>query len=263
APTQPGPADQPADDGSDAEWLTDPPEPQAAQQEQPPQRSPAQPAGDGSDAEWLESTPKQRAPSPEPAPAQAAEASAQEEEALAAPSLPDSGFVAGASVPMELDEHAARRKAEEALFQCHEATLELLPFHAFAYACDLTSENGQTKPASGQLWVSAQTGQAVEVPEVDLVEDLPCSFVKLEPEVDEAQAAEAVGVHLEEALVVRDEVRNEFGESAIIERVEFTPDLDTVRVKRLGFVHVPRWKVTGQNGTIFVDAVTGELIPAN
>jgi hypothetical protein len=38
------------------------------------------------------------------------------------------------------------------------------------------------------------------------------------------------------------------------------PEPGSLELERLGKAFAPRWRIEGSNGTVFVDAVTGELV---
>lgn len=286
------------DDGSDAEWLTEPPDGEANEKkglDGQPATDPSQieVPDDGSDAEFLEGSTREKEPEPEgagqlPPGYQAAEGTSPAKEASDAQWLGDPGpgsspsgsaepapadeteetagapaanFLVGGCLPIQIDEAEARRKGQGTLFSVEEAELELLPFHAYTYRCQLTGE-GSSQPAEGSVWVSALNGNVVHDPPVDLIYELDVPFSKLEPEHPAAKAETDAHAFLCEELVVREEVRQDFGESSIMERIELSPDPDSVAVEHHGLVYAARWHLVGKNGEVYVDAATGDVLPA-
>ncbi len=290
--------DQAPDDGSDAEWLTDPPDGEANEKkglDGQPATDPSQieVPDDGSDAEFLEGSTREEEPEPEgagqlPPGYQAAEGTSPAKEASDAQWLgepgpgssrsgaaqhppadeaeeptgaPAANFLVGGCLPIQIDEAEARRKGQGTLFSVEEAALELLPFHAYTYRCQLTGE-GSSQPAEGSVWVSGLNGNVVHDPSVDLVDELNVPFSKLEPEHPASKAQTDAHAFLCEELVVREEVRQDFGESSIMERIELSPDPDSVEVEHHGLVYAARWHLVGKNGAVYVDAATGDVLPA-
>lgn len=272
-PTQGGGEPDPAPEARPSTTQTDP--------------EPDEPAMEGgqvfedADCELLPSEPRDADPAPQEPEAPPADASSEEVErpptqaagtssedrqpasspaaAAGPPSEDDQAFLSGATMPPRVSADEARREAEGALFQVDEARLELIPFHVFGYECLLESD-GTTKDHSGRLWVSAQSGGVVEDPEGDLVEDPGVPHERFQAKIEPASAASNARSHLVDNLEIREELRDDYSETAIIERVTLTPKEDTVRLEHLGTAFAPRWRVEGQNGTLFVDAITGDLV---
>ncbi len=283
------------DDGSDAEWLTDPPDAEANEKaglESQPVTDPddIEIPDDGSDAEFLQGSTRESEPEPDgdgqlppgyqasqgtsPAP-EASQAEWLDEQGATGPRQapeeatqtaaldgpPAANFLVGGCVPIEIDEREARRKGQGTLFSVEQATLQLLPFHAYTYRCILDGE-GTRQEAEGALWVSALNGNVVHDPAVNLVDEVPAPFTKLEGDHPAAQAQQDAQRFLCEELVVREEVQQDFGESSIMERIELSPDPDSIEIERHGMVYAARWHLVGKNGEVYVDAATGDVLPA-
>lgn len=230
----------------DCELLPSDPQPEEqAEAEQQPA-----PTGSSPEAEPAGGEPTTRSPS----------ASASSPAAAAgAPPQGEDPFLSGGVLEPRIDNQAARREAEAALFQASEARLELLPFHVFAYRCTLEGD-GRDRDDEGQVWVSAQSGAAVQGPDGELVDDLEIPNERFQGTLERSSAAERARDHLLENLETREELQEDYSETAIIERVTLTPKADTLELEHLGKAFAPRWRVEGQNGTVFVDALTGDLV---
>lgn len=212
------------------------------------------------DAAWMPSKPRIARPWEQPAvegaPAEPARHAPPRE---TPPKRADSGFLSGPCIAPRVDAREARRAAEGPLFQTHKATLELLPFLVFRYRCTL--EGGKTsRDHEGEVWVSALNGAVSPAPEGDLVQELEMPFSKLPPTVDRERGSDLARAHLNQELTFREEVSQSFGEAAIIERVVLKPRQGSLQFEHVGSAFFPRWRVEGQNGTAFVDALTGELV---
>lgn len=175
------------------------------------------------------------------------------------PSADDETFLSGGVMDPEIDAEEAKHQAKEALFQVHEARLELLPFHVFEYSCVLEG-GGNRRKEEGRLWVSAQSGGVVAEPDGFLVDDPGVPHERFQARLNPAKATRKVRDHLLDDLEVRDELREDFSETAVIERVTLSPREDSLELAHLGKAFAPRWRVEGQNGTVFVDAITGDLV---
>jgi hypothetical protein len=169
--------------------------------------------------------------------------------------------LSGRCLPLRIGETDARRMSERIVALVRSAELQLMPFHVFAYHCVLEGP-GHSREASGLLWVSSANGAVLEAPTGDLVEDVGVPFTRLKADVAQDAAEQRARTYLTENLVVREAVRKDFGETAILERVTLKPRPGSVHVEPLGTAHAPRWKIDGLDRTVFVDASTGEVIRA-
>ncbi len=178
--------------------------------------------------------------------------------ATTVPAPDEPRFEAGGCIQPQVDQAAARQAAQGALFKVDEVKLELIPFHVFAYECEL--QGGRTsRPASGRVWVSKQSGAVVPAPEGPMIAEPSGPFTRYEGKLGPEALASNVATYLSDELEVREEVKEDYGESAIIERVTLKPVPESLAVTAVGSAYAPRWKVTGQNGTVYVDALTGDL----
>jgi hypothetical protein len=123
--------EEPASDGSDAEILEDD---TGSAQPRP------QPDGEGPQPETATTArdPDRRQPSEDTAsPSPETDASPA---AAAGPAGDAEAFVSGAAIEPQIDEAEARRTAQEAVFEAHEARLELLPFRVYRYRAQLEGD---------------------------------------------------------------------------------------------------------------------------
>lgn len=173
----------------------------------------------------------------------------------------DETFLSGGCVAPRVGEQEARHEAEGAVFEVDEVRLELLPFHVFDYACRLEGD-GTTRQDEGRVWVSAQSGAVVNAPKGDLVEDPGVPNERFKGSVPADRAVHQAKDHLLDNLERREELREDHSETAVIERVTLSPQAETLSLDLVGKAYAPRWRVEGQNGTVFVDAISGDLVPA-
>ncbi|PSG95947.1 hypothetical protein BRD56_13045 [Thermoplasmatales archaeon SW_10_69_26] len=255
-PTQPRGAEKdpmPAEDGSDAEILD--PEPSTSRPEpdaEPPEPEPASTAR-GSPSESTpdpETTDPSTSSPPDAVDSPAAAAGARSE---------DPSFVSGTTIEPQVDRDEALREAEEALFEADDARLELLPFRVYRYQARLVGD-GAEREDEGRVWVSTQSGAVVRAPAGDRVAELDQPHERFDGSMSGDETQAAAREHLLDSLERRDERRQDYNESAVIERVQLEPDPEALAVDRLGKAYAPRWRVEGPDGTVFVDAVTGEVV---
>lgn len=238
---------------SEREGTNDDPEPAAVDGEPAPDPEPEE-ISDSSGQPATPASPSQAADPPSPAAAGSSPAMA-----AGPPSADDETFLSGGVMDPEIDAEEAKHQAKEALFQVHEARLELLPFHVFEYSCVLEG-GGNRRKEEGRLWVSAQSGGVVAEPDGFLVDDPGVPHERFQARLNPAKATREARDHLLDDLEVRDELREDFSETAVIERVTLSPRKDSLELAHLGKAFAPRWRVEGQNGTVFVDAITGDLV---
>lgn len=179
--------------------------------------------------------------------------------AAAGPGRQDEAFVSGATIEPKVDETEAILTAEEAVFEAEAARLELLPFRVYRYHAQLEGD-GHSREEEGRVWVSTQSGAVVHAPSGDRVDEPEIAHERFQGALNSAQTEKAAREHLLDTLERRDEIRQDYSESAVIERVRLAPDPETLTVEALGKAHAPRWRIQGRNGTVFVDAVTGKLV---
>ncbi len=165
------------------------------------------------------------------------------------------------------EEAAASVRDKLYLVESHELVLQ--PIHVLDYECDLLVEGSlRYDTVRGRIEVH---GTRKDVREVD--------GQLIEPRI--AGAAPA-GVHLNERTLrvshersielsrdaimaahtrlVEIETSDESEDVCVTERKQVAPRPDHVRIQHLGTVHRPQWRLAGPNGTLLVDAVTGERV---
>jgi hypothetical protein len=258
---------QPNQTADEVETEPEQPEPRADPTE-------IEPADDGSDAEILtdddpSSDETSNESEPEPATDPATDATRQPSEAgrgatvspaaAAGPSEDDEAVLSGATIEPELDSDQAVGKARSHVQDVDEARLELLPFQVYDYEATVEGD-GNTREVDGTLWVSTQSGSVVEAPDGDMVPEPNAPHERFNGDLGRDSTRSAANEHLQEALEFRDEVRQEYSESAVIERVTFSPREGSIELEDRGKAYAPRWRVEGASGTVFVDAVTGETV---
>jgi hypothetical protein len=263
-----------ADDIGPSPVDTDPATGPTAEADEEPTREPApDPAATGPATDTASSQPDGEGPQPETATTARDPDRRQPSEDTASPSPePDASpaaaagpaedaeaFVSGAAIEPQIDEAEARRTAQEAVFEAHEARLELLPFRVYRYRAQLEGD-GHTREEDGRVWVSTQSGAVVRAPRGDRVDEIDPPHERFQGSLPAKDTEQAAREHLLDTLERREELRQEYSESAVIERVLLEPEPGSLELERLGKAFAPRWRIEGSNGTVFVDAVTGELV---
>lgn len=136
-----------------------------------------------------------------------------------------------------------------------EAGLEHRPCYLYDYRMKMEDEtNGHRQ--TGRVWVDSETLRVQEVPEeIDLVPG----------EVDhpaqrEDKARETVLEALRERNVRKTKVVHDDENVTLVEEEDVRPDVDTIELTAAGVVGRPYWRVTGENGNVVLDGVTGEVV---
>lgn len=179
--------------------------------------------------------------------------------AAAGPATDEEAFLSGATIEPKVTQAEAQAKAEEVLFEIESTRLELLPFQVYRYDARLEGD-GHTDREDGEVWVSTQSGAAVTAPDGDMIEEPEIPHERFQGSLTGEETEERAREHLLDALERREEVRQDYSESAVIERVRLAPDPEELVLEPRGKAFAPRWRVEGKNGTVFVDAVTAELV---
>lgn len=254
--TDPDPSDiEPADDGSDAELLDSGPTPPPGDSRPGPDADPPEP--ETATTARTDSQPEDDPDASTSDPSTPSTASSPA--AAAGPSSEGESFLSGATIEPQVDEAEARRKAEEVVLEAQDARLELLPFRVYRYQA-LLEGGGHSENEEGEVWVSTQSGAVVDAPDGDRVDDPDVACERFQGSLSRSETREAARDHLLDALERRDEIRQDYNESAVIERVELAPDPESMTFEDRGKAFAPRWRVDGPNQSVFVDAVTGELV---
>lgn len=173
----------------------------------------------------------------------------------AAPLASAEGTVLAAAV----DHDGAVRVGVSRLLRVDKATLELVPLHAFRYACRLEAKGAPAIPRQGLMAVDAVTGAVREVPE-PVFGAVGAQAVRLQallPEVDAAPLAKRKVVEMHTQKV---RVRSALGRnSLIVEDKVVRPDPRTLHLEPQGLWWLPVWRLDGQNGSLRVNASTGAV----
>jgi hypothetical protein len=165
----------------------------------------------------------------------------------------------GTVLATTVDRDNALRIGVGRLLRVEKATLELVPMHAFRYACKLEAKGAPSIPKQGLLVVDAVTGAAREAPEpVFGALTTPAERIQaLYPEEDAATAAKRKVVELHTQKV---RVKNSLGRnSLIVEDRMVRPDPRTMLLEPQGLWWAPVWRLEGQNGTVRLNATTGAI----
>jgi hypothetical protein len=139
--------------------------------------------------------------------------------------------------------------------------LELVPHYVFSYEAPLFVGEGRIGSKEGIMSVNALTKVVEAWGEVpDTVPRLDQGHKRLEPLLEEEEAATlAKGAVESEHTYERDMVR-ENGQVTMTERVTVRPRLEAGSVRSLGLFYVPIWCVEGTKGVMILNASTGKVL---
>jgi hypothetical protein len=158
-----------------------------------------------------------------------------------------------------VDADAAMRLGVGRLLKVEKAALELVPIHAFRYACKLEAKGAPTISKAGLLGVDATTGNVRELPEPTFG-PLPYKAERREAGIHEMDASTAAKHKIMELHTQKMHVRNSLGRGAlIVEDRMVRPDPKTIQLNHEGQWWLPVWKLEGQNGSLRINAATGAI----
>jgi hypothetical protein len=143
------------------------------------------------------------------------------------------------------------------LLKVERASLELVPLHAFRYACRLETPGAPAVARQGLVAVDAVTGAAKEAAEPSFgpASERGQRLEVLFPAGDAAASAKRKIVELHTQKM---RVRSNLGRSAlIVEDRVVRPDPRTTQLEAQGLWWLPVWRLEGPNGTVRVNAHTG------
>ncbi|MBN1109576.1 MAG: hypothetical protein JXA45_02325 [Methanomassiliicoccales archaeon] len=139
--------------------------------------------------------------------------------------------------------------------------LELVPYYIFSYEAPLFVGEGRIGSKEGLLAVNAMT-RAVEpwkkVPST--VPRLEMGHKRLEPQLEEEEAASLVRAAVEKEHTYERDMVREMGQATMTERVMVHPRLDERSVRSLGIIYVPIWCVEGTKGVMVINASNGKVL---
>ena len=146
-------------------------------------------------------------------------------------------------------------RAEVGMFQ---QVLELVPHWAFKYEIShpiLKEERG------GFVMVNAVTGTARQwEQEAVSTTGITVPHKRVEPVLDEDDAASAAKELIVELETVEVESVEESGGAVVTERKRFVPDPEDIALEPLGLLYMPFWCMEGTEGAMILNATTGEVV---
>jgi hypothetical protein len=158
-----------------------------------------------------------------------------------------------------VDRDTATKTGLGRLLRVDKATLELRPLHAFRYACSLAAKGVTSIPKHGLLAVDAVTGGAREIPEPTFGA-LPEPGRRVQALVAELDAVTHAKRKVVELHTQKMRVSSGLGRNAlIVEDKVVRPDPHTMQMDHQGLWWHPVWRLEGQNGSLVVDATTGDI----
>lgn len=174
-------------------------------------------------------------------------------------SAPATAAAEGTVLATAVDRDHALRVGVGRLLRVDKVALELVPLHAFRYACKLEAKGAPAIPKHGLLAVDAVTGAVREMAE-PLFGALPGPAERLQALLPELDAVPLVKQKVVEQHTQKIRVKNSLGRnSLIVEDKVVRPDARTMQLDHLGLWWLPVWRLEGQNGALRVNAATGAV----
>ncbi|GEM_PF-6188696 len=180
--------------------------------------------------------------------------------------LPDVHLIQGKDTirPVFTDEDVKSVKEDIAPYV---AELEWRPAYLFRYTCMLArQEDEQGKNGAGPLtqkkgmvWVDAVDGKTmrargtIETWEGEIVHSVEPVLSPEEAEAAAIKGVQTINTH------EREEVKHT-GTATVFEKVTIAPVPGSVSVENLGLFYIPIWRVEGEEGVVWMNGITGEVL---
>lgn len=142
------------------------------------------------------------------------------------------------------------------------AQMELVPYFVFAYTCTVVVKGGES--SNQRQGVLAVNGVTLEAEEWELgfgtINELAMDYIRLSPRVDLSVARDLAfnGVVQIETKVLKLTVEED-GVEQNTTRKSF-PDPSSIQLAPAGIYYFPHWHIRGEGGSMFIDAVNGDVI---
>ena len=139
--------------------------------------------------------------------------------------------------------------------------LELVPYYAYSYSCDLYLEDRKLGCENGSLSVNALTKKVERWNDkFEIVYALDQNYRRLEPMLDADEAKGLVRDEVVRLYSYEREVITDNGQVTLVEKKKVSPRAEDVNIEGLGIFYAPIWCVEGIHGVMIVDAGTGKII---
>ncbi len=140
--------------------------------------------------------------------------------------------------------------------------MELIPYFLFGYTCRIFEEGGtNVKESSGLLAVNGITLEVEEwEPGFRTVDEIQMDYIRLVPRADRKVAKDLA---FNGVIQLNTRILEVTTESNGIQRngkKKKFPDPSSVKLNYEGLYYFPHWHIKGEEGSMFVDAVNGEVI---
>lgn len=232
-----------------------------------PAPGPAQEAAAPASAQPTAPTAPPQAPSQEPS-------SAAPPAPAAAPAGPSIPAFRHPLLPVLLPLEDAVRRCKDRLFRHSRSELLVHPVYLFDYECDLLSEGSlRYETERGRVQVDATRPVALEVDPLYVDPEVPTRLVpadglgfaerQVRIEEDNAQHLAVEWIAKQHTRLVEVQVTDEDQSFAYSEKRRVQPRPEHVRLTLKGVFHRPVWRIIGVNGSIDVDAMTGQQVDEN
>ncbi len=171
-------------------------------------------------------------------------------------------------LPVRLSAEEAAAKVRDRLYLVEHHQLILQPIHLLDFECDLLVEGSlRYDTVNGRVEVHGTRKDVREV-ERDIMEPRTAGAAPNTPlqertlRVTTERSLELVrdAVMTAYTRVVEIQTSDDDEDVCFTERKQVAPRPDHIRIQHLGTVHRPQWQLSGPNGTLLVDAITGESV---
>jgi hypothetical protein len=172
----------------------------------------------------------------------------------APPQPPQPGVLAST-----VDREAALKLGVGRLLRVDKASLELVPIHAFRYACRLETKGAPPIAKQGLIGVDAVSGNVREMPEPQFGA-LTERGERLQAMLPDLEASTMAKRRVVELHTQKLRVQNTLGRnSLIVEDKWVRPDPHSIQLMHEGLWWLPVWRLEGQNGMMRLNAATGAV----
>lgn len=165
----------------------------------------------------------------------------------------------GTVLATTVDRESALRIGVGRLLRVDHASLELVPLHAFRYACRIETKGAPPHTKQGLLGVDAVTGHVRELAE-PMFGTITGHAERLQALLPDLEASALAKRRIVEMHTQKVRMRSSLGRGAlIVEDRVVRPEPRSIQLEPQGLWWLPVWRLEGHNGTLRVNAGTGAV----
>ncbi len=164
-------------------------------------------------------------------------------------------------LPPNLTQDAANTLAKKSLSNIS-MNLKLLPYYIYDYSCQIAQDGSDfITEIKGKLALNTVMGGIYKWgDDQQVIDSLDGDYSKLQPMVDETNAARKIMDAIIEMNTKVVETMEETESVTIIEKKKVRPKEDAINIERSRVVFLPIWCAEGSNGQMIIDATNGEIL---